>query len=75
MKIAALVKPNSKQERLEKINDNNFVLWVKAPAKDGRANEETVELLSEYLDIPKSRIAIIKGHRNRNKIICILEKA
>lgn len=72
MKIFARVKPNSKEEKLEKVSDNEFILWVKAPAKEGRANEAAVELLSNYFDMAKSRITIIKGHKSKNKIIEIL---
>ncbi|MBM3245032.1 MAG: DUF167 domain-containing protein [Candidatus Omnitrophica bacterium] len=38
-----------------------------------RANSkfQKIERLSEYLDIPKSRISIEKGHTSKNKVILI----
>ena len=69
MRISVKVKANSKEERVEKVSDKEYVLRVKAPAKEGRANEAVVELLSEYLDIPKSRLIIVRGHASKNKII------
>lgn len=72
MKIFARVKPNSKENRIEKQDGNNFALWVKPPAKENLANEAVVKLLSEYFDLAKSRIKIIKGLNSKSKIIEIL---
>lgn len=71
MKISAKVKPNSKESSVEVTANNEYILRVKEKALDGRANAAAVKLLSEYLDIPKVKISIIKGHTNRNKIISI----
>ena len=72
MKIFVKVKPSSKVERVTKVSENEFILSVKAPAKEGRANEALVRLLSEYFDMPKSRITILKGLTSRDKIIELL---
>lgn len=72
MKIFVKVKPNSKIEKIEKINEAEFTLWVNAPAKEGKANQEVIELLSRYFDIAKSRIVIIKGEKCKNKMLEIL---
>lgn len=69
MEISVKVKPNAKIEKVEKIRNDEFILWVKAPAKEGRANEAVTRLLSGYFDIPKSRITILRGHTRRDKII------
>lgn len=69
MRILVKVKPNSKKESVEKNNDTDFVLSVKSAAKEGKANEAVIKLLSRYFDLPKSRIVIKTGHKSRNKII------
>jgi len=69
MKILVKVKANSKVKKVEKVSENEFVLRVKAPAKEGKANAAAIELLSEYFDTPKSRITIIKGQTSTVKII------
>lgn len=69
MKIIIKVKPGAKEERVEKVKDNEFAISIKAPPKEGRANEAAIELLSEYFSVPKSRIRIIKGFKCKNKII------
>lgn len=72
MKISVKVKPNSKQERVEKLTETEFVVYVNAPAQEGRANAAVIEVLREYFDIAKTRITIIRGHRCRNKVVEII---
>ncbi len=69
MKIAVKVKPNAKAVSVEKTGERDFTVRVKAPAKEGKANEAVVEALSGYFDIPKSRISISVGHGGKNKIV------
>lgn len=71
MRIYVLVKPNSKQESVEKLSNNEFVARVKLPAQEGKANSALIKLLGEYFDIPKSMVIITKGHKGRNKVIDI----
>ncbi len=71
MQIFAKVKPNSKEEKLEKLDGDNFLLWVKAPAKENKANIAVIELLSKYFDTPKSAVKIMSGHKSKNKVFNI----
>ena len=69
MKISVKIKPNAKTESVEKITDGEFLVRVKAPAREGKANEALVKALSRYFDIPKSRISITSGLGSKNKIV------
>jgi uncharacterized protein (TIGR00251 family) len=71
MRLSVKVKPNSKEERIEKISDSEFLLWVKAVARENKANQAVLKLLSEYFDRPKTAITVIKGHKSKNKIVSI----
>ncbi len=54
----------------EKINQIPiYKVYLKKPAKDNKANIELIKLLSKYF---KSQIRIIKGLKNRKKVIEIL---
>ncbi len=69
MKIAVTVKPNSKQDIVEKLSEKEFIVRVKAPPKEGKANEAVIKLLSEYFKAPRSMINIIHGENGKKKLI------
>ena len=71
MKIQVKVKPNSKIEEVSQEGDS-FVVKVKEPPKEGRANQAVIKLLAEHLSIPQSKIKILSGFKSSNKVIEIL---
>jgi uncharacterized protein YggU (UPF0235/DUF167 family) len=72
MRIAVKVKPGAKTERVEKLGDNSFAVWVKTKPVEGKANAAAVEALAEYFGVSKSRVTLIKGAASRNKVFEIL---
>jgi uncharacterized protein YggU (UPF0235/DUF167 family) len=68
MKIIVKVVPFAKTVRVEKILGGLKVHLTAKPI-DGEANKQLVEVLSEYLDVPKSTISISAGYNGRTKII------
>ena len=72
MKIKIKVKTNSSKEEIKKINESEFILSVKEPPIENKANQAVLKLLSEYFNVPKSNISILKGKTSRNKIIQIV---
>ena len=44
-------------------------VYLTAVPIDGRANKELIKLLSKELNISKSKISIIRGEKNKEKII------
>ena len=72
MKIFVKVKPRTKNESLIKINENNFLVSVKAIPEKGKANEAVINLLAQYFKISKNNIKIISGLSSKNKIIEIV---
>jgi len=73
MKIKVRVKPNSKTEELGREGDS-FILKVKEPAREGRANQAVIKLLAEHFSVPKSQVRIISGFKSRNKVIEIADE-
>lgn len=65
------VTPHAKQNKVVECDGVLRVYTTTAPDK-GRANETVIELLSEYFDIPKSRIKILNGLTFREKTIAII---
>lgn len=71
MKISVIIKPNSRTESIERREDGSLIVKVRPAAKEGKANIALVKAISQYLDVPKSRISIAAGHASRKKIIHI----
>ena len=71
MKLLISVKPNSSQERIEKISENEYKIWLKEPADNNKANTRLINLLAKHLNTPYKKIKI-KNPTSRNKIIEIL---
>lgn len=72
MRINVKAKPNSREEKIEKVDENNFVVSVKEPPEKGKANEAIRNALAVYFKTASARVKIISGYSSRNKIVEIL---
>lgn len=72
MKIIVKAKPNSKEDKIEKSDEYNYIVSVKAPPMDGKANVAIVRLLADYFDVSPSMVEIISGHMSKIKVIDIV---
>lgn len=68
MRISVKVKANTNREKIEKVDDANFLVWIKEKPVEGRANEAVIKALAEYFGVAKSSVALIKGQTSRQKI-------
>ena len=68
MKIQVKVKPNSKTEDISREGDS-FIIKVKEPPKEGKANQAIIKLLAEHFGVPQSQVRILSGFRSKNKVI------
>jgi len=73
MKIFVKAKPNSKEEKVEKVDDNNFVVSVREPPVKGKANEAIRNALAVYFKTGSSYVKIVSGFSSRNKIVEIIK--
>jgi len=69
MRIFIKAKPNSREEKIEKIDDLNYVVSVKEPPIKGKANEAIRNALAVYFKTGSSCVKIISGYSSRNKIV------
>jgi uncharacterized protein (TIGR00251 family) len=72
MKINVKAKPSSRQEKVEKIDDQNFVVSVTEPPEKGKANDAIRNALAVYFKTGSSRVKIVSGYASRNKVVEIL---
>lgn len=73
MKILVRVKANRKENKVEKIDEKNYLVFVKAPAKEGKANMAVIKILAEHFGVAKSKVSIIYGLISKQKTIEISE--
>ena len=64
------VTPHAKQNKVVE-SDGVLRVYTAVAPENGRANSAVIELLSEYFNVPKSRINIIRGLTGRDKVVTI----
>jgi uncharacterized protein (TIGR00251 family) len=69
MYLKLKVVPDAKQEKLEKLKDDEYRIWVKAPAENNKANTRVLEIMRE--EFPGTRIRLVSGHTSPSKIVSI----
>lgn len=69
MKIFVKAKPGSREEKVEKISETEFVVSVKEPPEKGKANQAIRNALAVYFKTSSSRVKIVSGYSSRNKIV------
>lgn len=71
MNIVVHVKPRSSQISVMKISDSEYRVKLTTPPVDGEANDQLLDILSEYFQKPKSRMLILRGMKSKKKVIKI----
>jgi hypothetical protein len=67
--ITLHVRTHAKADRVERIDDSTFRVFVTAAPADGKANTAIIRLLAKHFKIAQSDIRIKRGARSKIKII------
>jgi uncharacterized protein (TIGR00251 family) len=73
MKIQVKVKPNSRTEEVSREGDS-FIVKVKEPPKEGKANQAVIKLLAEHFGVTHNQVRILSGLRSSNKVVEVAER-
>ena len=68
MLIKVRVQAGAKKEKLIKKSEDTFEVAVRERAAQGKANKRIREVLADDFHLPLSRIMLIKGSQEKNKI-------
>lgn len=70
-RISIRVKVNARTSQVLGFSNERGVLEValNAPPRDGEANAELIEVMSELLQLPKRHLAIVGGLQSRDKLL------
>jgi len=74
MFINVKVITNAAKNEIIKKTKNDLIIKLTTAPEKGKANRKLLQLLSDYFDIPKLNIHIVKGKYNAKKIINITPK-
>ncbi|MGB2762336.1 MAG: DUF167 domain-containing protein [Minisyncoccales bacterium] len=66
--IKVKVFPNSNKEEVIEKSKDSFEVRVKVKPKKGLANKAVINALASHFKIPESKIRLIKGFKEKNKI-------
>lgn len=73
MRITIKAKPAAKVNEVEQLPDGSYIVSVKEPPVQGRANRAILELLADHFSVTLTRVRIIQGWTSRNKVVEITE--
>lgn len=71
--LKVYLQPKSSKNEIVGPYRDGIKVKVTAPPIEGKANKALIQFLSKELEIPLSRIEIIKGQRSREKTFKISE--
>jgi hypothetical protein len=66
------VKPSSKKENVEKLDETHYTVAVHEPPLEGKANKAVERALAEYFDISRSSVEIVSGLTSKIKVVEIV---
>ncbi|MBQ8992167.1 DUF167 domain-containing protein [Candidatus Saccharibacteria bacterium] len=69
MRIEVTVKPGTSQEKIVKVDEGVYTVYLRAKAHDGEANAALVKLLAKQFGVAKTSIRIVRGQNSRAKIV------
>lgn len=77
MKIHIQVKLRSKTSKLEKLEDllwssNHFRAYIRSAPTEGKANQELIDLISDYFHIRKDQARIVLWQTSTQKVVEIV---
>ena len=69
------VKPRAKTNSITGVRDEKLLIAVSAAPADGAANAAVLSVLARTLSIAPGLLSVARGHKSREKTICISELA
>lgn len=67
------VVPRASRSEIVGIQDDAVKLRLSSPPVDGKANEECVRVIADFLGLKKRQVSIVNGHASRTKTISLAE--
>ena len=69
--LSVRVQPRSSRNTLAGVHASALKVRVTPPAEGGRATAACLKLLSKTLSVPPSALSVVRGERERDKVILV----
>jgi uncharacterized protein (TIGR00251 family) len=69
--LGLYIQPGASKTEVCGEHDGKLKLKIKAPPRDGEANEAVIEFLSQILNISKKQVHLISGEASRQKVVLV----
>jgi uncharacterized protein (TIGR00251 family) len=64
-----IVNPHARKAEVKQNTEGDWVVSVRAPAREGKANRALIELLASHFKLAKSSVRIIHGQTGKRKLV------
>ena len=65
--VSVRVTPRAGRNEVKGVANGMLQIRTTAPPADGKANAASLKLLAEFIDVPPSKIKLLRGSTSRNK--------
>ncbi len=72
--IKLKVHPNSRKDTVVRKSDDSFEIFIRAKPVEGKANEATLLALSDFLNVPRSRLRLLRGSTSHSKLVELIDQ-
>jgi uncharacterized protein len=67
--LSVKLQPRASANAIGEALGSELRIKVTAPPVDAAANEALVKLLAQWLDCPRNRVELVRGHTSRHKTV------
>ncbi len=68
MRISVHAKPNAREESVVKKEDGSFVVCVKEPPREGKANAAIARAIARHFGVAPQLVVLRSGFSSRQKV-------
>lgn len=72
MRIYVTASPRSSRNKVEKIGDSEYKVYMTTAPVEGKANKQLIDLLADHFKVAKSCVTIVGGKSTKRKMVDIL---
>ena len=70
--LRVTVKPNARAVEIKKPSEDHWIVRVREPATEGKANRAVILAVARELSIPPSSVTIHRGEKGKEKQLRII---